>query len=82
MTSISKTPFPRILRNLAVDAIHYSDAETLQRVVGIIEAKNKHKDRKYEVNTIHDLYNSLDSTYYSQHKDDLEKLLNQITWKI
>ena len=71
---------PNILSDILKDAIHYSDAETIQKIAGIIDIKNKQKDRKYVVSTVITLQKELDLMYYSQHKDDLQKLLNSTTW--
>ena len=69
--------FTNILKTIASDSIHYSDAQTLGTLTSLLAEKNKRKDRKWVHNDMIKLNETLEPTYYSGPKEELEKLIAQ-----
>ena len=67
--------FTNILKTIASDSIHYSDAQTLSNITSLLAEKNKRKDRKWVRNDILKVYEALEPTYYSGPKAQLEELI-------
>ena len=68
--------FNNILKTVATDAIHYSDADTLAKVTSLMAAKNKRKDPKWIANDIVQLHEELEPTYYHGPREQLEQLID------
>ncbi len=63
--------FNNILKTVANDAIHYSDATTLAHIASIVAEKNKRKNPKWIDADLVSMYKALEPTYYHGPREQL-----------